>query len=157
MNDVDTPSPEGWASVTDPTTNEYFYVNHERKLKCKVQPYNLHPNFDPDPVSEWYLKCGECTTVLAVKKGTKKFRCAVCNTVAQIPAQAAASQWGPLLQEGATGIEFINSPWSFLDAGVDFLSQTVGETTDALSSAPRMAARGVEMGVKELELPGQQG
>jgi LSD1 subclass zinc finger protein len=157
MNDVDLP-PGGWAAVTDPTTNEYFSVNHERKLKINVQPYNLHPNFDQTTLDQgWFLKCGECATVLAVKKGTKQYRCAVCNTVAQIPAQAAASQWGPLLQEGATGIEFINSPWSFLDAGVDFLSQTVEEATDVLSSAPTMAARGVEMGVKELPLPGQKG
>jgi len=95
--------------------------------------------------------------VLAVKKGTKKFRCAVCNTVAQIPAQAAASQWGPLMQEGATGIEFINSPWSFFDAGIDVLIETVEEATDVLSLAPTMTARGMEMGLKEPPLPGQKG
>jgi LSD1 subclass zinc finger protein len=124
---MDVPSHEGAGAVTDPTSNE------------------------------WYLKCHECTTVLAVKKGTKKFRCAVCNTVAEIPAQAAASQWGPLLQEGATAVEFINSPWSFLDATLDVISETVDEATDVLSSAPTMAARGVEMGVKELPLPGKKG
>lgn len=36
------PLPEGWAAVKDRTTNEYFYVHHESKLKSKV-----HPNFDP--------------------------------------------------------------------------------------------------------------
>ena len=34
--------PEGWDAVKDPTTNQYFYVNHERKLKSKVNPI-----FDP--------------------------------------------------------------------------------------------------------------
>ena len=38
---VDAPLPEGWDAVKDPTTNQYFYVNHERKLKSK-----FNPNFD---------------------------------------------------------------------------------------------------------------
>ena len=78
------------------------------------------------------VKCPTCTTVLALPQGTTKFKCAVCNTVAQIPAQAAAPSPAPAGYAGApTGNEFPHG-WEECtapDGRTYYINHNTGETT----------------------------
>ena len=70
--------------------------------------------------------------MLALPQGTTKFKCAVCNTVAQIPAQAAAPSPAPAGYAGApTGNEFPHG-WEECtapDGRTYYINHNTGETT----------------------------
>ena len=77
------------------------------------------------------VKCPACTTLLALPQGTTKFKCAVCSTVAQIPAQAAAPAPTPSYGGGPTGNEFPHG-WEECkapDGRPYFINHNTGETT----------------------------
>jgi len=75
------------------------------------------------------VKCPACTTLLALPLGTTKFKCAICSTVSQIPAQAASP--APAAAGNLTGNEFPHG-WEECkapDGRTYFIDHNTGQST----------------------------